>query len=155
MESTTLPFKKVEYEAQLESHIGIRWEPITDCYYLPPFNPEQQTVELFRCASISCTYHRDGLTDSPKLTDGPKLKFGHFSCLAVLSPLEMYSIQWEWFVWSVTSARSVWCKNMQSAKYAKCKRCKVQNTQSAKICKVQKYSRCKNMQIFGSNRGLK
>ena len=36
-------------ETQLESHIGIRWEPITSCCSLPTtFNPDQQTVEPLR-----------------------------------------------------------------------------------------------------------
>ena len=61
-------------------------------------------IEIFRCASISCTDHRDWLTD------GPKLEIGHSSCLTALSPSVLYSIHgndmsgqyghWSWSVWS-------------------------------------------------------
>ena len=44
---------------------------------------------IFRCASISCTDHRDSLTHW--LTDIPKLEIGHFSCLTALSPSVLYS----------------------------------------------------------------
>ena len=41
---------------------------------------------FFRCASISCTDHRNSLTH------GPKLEIGLFSCLTALSPSVLYSI---------------------------------------------------------------
>ena len=41
---------------------------------------------IFRCASISCTDHRNSLTH------GPKLEIGLFSCLTALSPSVLYSI---------------------------------------------------------------
>ena len=51
--------------------------------------PTLPDSHLFRCASISCTDHRDSLTHS--LTDIPKLEIGHFSCLTALSPSVLYS----------------------------------------------------------------
>ena len=46
----------------------------------------RHTNPLFRCASISCTDHRNSLPH------GPKLEIGLFSCLTALSPSVLYSI---------------------------------------------------------------
>ena len=60
---------------------------------------DKKMTPIFRCASIPCTDDRMWLNE---------IGGYQFRCLTVLPPPLLYSICWEWFVWSPLSRWSIW-----------------------------------------------